>query len=348
MAHNLSSFWDELVACRDDLGRLLDVIVRRATDVVGDAAVLTTVSEDGTQLIPAAVHHPDAAISEFVWSVVRAAPYRLGEGLAGRAALRREPVMGSNIDTGALDDMSSTRRVPLPRAVRDLRRAGRADDRIRRGRRDARRRSHRHRPAVRRRGRHRRGELGRAGSIGGRRCHRSLAPNRTLRVRGDLPTRHGRRPAHGPGGSDSGGQSGRMRDPPTLRVGHLRSRQGWIARRGRSGNEGRDLETGSRRQGSGRAANATRRWPVLHRRRLIDDLRDHRRRAADSGHLPGRDEPRRRAETARDPARVPRLAPRRHDGHQPGLRRRDRPRVRPSLRREGHRLAARRCGPGCR
>jgi PAS domain S-box-containing protein len=113
MTHNLSSFWEELVVCGDDLSLLLEVIVRRAAEVVGEAAVLTTLSEDGTHLVPAAVHHPNPEVSDFVWTVVRSTPYRLGEGLAGRAALHREPAMASDIDTGGLDGMEPTHAAPF-------------------------------------------------------------------------------------------------------------------------------------------------------------------------------------------------------------------------------------------
>ena len=50
MIHGLSSFWDELVATGDDVDRLLELIVRRVAEVVGDASVLATVSEDGETL----------------------------------------------------------------------------------------------------------------------------------------------------------------------------------------------------------------------------------------------------------------------------------------------------------
>lgn len=96
--HGLSSFWDELVAAGDDLDGLLELIARRAAEVVGEGTVLATVSEDGETLEPAAVYHPDAAVREFMRRVLGAAPYRIGEGVAGAVAARREPAVLSQHD----------------------------------------------------------------------------------------------------------------------------------------------------------------------------------------------------------------------------------------------------------
>jgi PAS domain S-box-containing protein len=98
MTHGLSSFWDDLVAVGDDLQGLLALIARRAAEVVGEGAVLSTVSEDGETLEPAAVYHPDAETREFMRSVLASEPYRMGEGVAGTVAVRREPAVVSNLD----------------------------------------------------------------------------------------------------------------------------------------------------------------------------------------------------------------------------------------------------------
>lgn len=102
MTHGLSSFWDELVAAGDDLDRLLEMIARRAAEVVGEASVLTTVSDDGRTLEPAAVHHPDAEVREFMRAVLASEPYPMGEGVAGAVAVRREPAVLSHVDTDQL------------------------------------------------------------------------------------------------------------------------------------------------------------------------------------------------------------------------------------------------------
>jgi PAS domain S-box-containing protein len=108
MPRRLSEFWDELVACRDDTKLLLEVIARRAAEVVGEASVLTTVSGDGRQLIPVAIHHADPEVVDFIWTVMGSAPYEMGEGLAGAVASSREPVVLAHIDADSSAGMHPT------------------------------------------------------------------------------------------------------------------------------------------------------------------------------------------------------------------------------------------------
>jgi PAS domain S-box-containing protein len=93
MTKSLSSFWDELVAAGDDLARLLGLIARRAAEVVGEGSVLTTVSDDGKTLLPAAAYHADPDVRAFMRSVLASEPYPIGEGIAGKVAARREPMV---------------------------------------------------------------------------------------------------------------------------------------------------------------------------------------------------------------------------------------------------------------
>jgi PAS domain S-box-containing protein len=98
MVSDLTSFWDELVATADDPNRLLELIARRVADVVGEASVLTTVSEDGERLEPAAVFHADPEVRDFIRTVLGAAPYLMGQGVAGTVAVRREPTVVARVD----------------------------------------------------------------------------------------------------------------------------------------------------------------------------------------------------------------------------------------------------------
>ena len=108
MPRRLSGFWDELVACHGDLTGLLELVARRAAEVVGEASVLTTLSDEGDELVPVAVHHADPGVSRFIRTVLGAAPYPVGEGLAGTVASRRQRVVMSNIGSAELDAMFAT------------------------------------------------------------------------------------------------------------------------------------------------------------------------------------------------------------------------------------------------
>jgi diguanylate cyclase (GGDEF)-like protein/PAS domain S-box-containing protein len=103
MTRDLSAFWDDLVACGSDVTRLFALITRRVTEIVGDASVLTTLSPDGSQLEPVALHHDDPAVRAFMRHAVAAAPYRVGEGVAGQVAASRQAIVLNDLDPGALD-----------------------------------------------------------------------------------------------------------------------------------------------------------------------------------------------------------------------------------------------------
>lgn len=102
MTRTLSSFSDELVEIGDDLPRLLDLVARRAAEVVGEATVLMTVADDDRTLEPVAVYHADPEVREFVRGVMASEPYPMGTGLAGGVAVRREPLVVGQVDPAEL------------------------------------------------------------------------------------------------------------------------------------------------------------------------------------------------------------------------------------------------------
>jgi diguanylate cyclase (GGDEF)-like protein/PAS domain S-box-containing protein len=97
---DLADFWNELVACNGDQSRLLDLISARAAAVIGEAAALTVVSADGEHLELAAAHHPSPTVRAQMETVLQAAPYRIGTGVAGVAAQRRKPVVHADLTSG--------------------------------------------------------------------------------------------------------------------------------------------------------------------------------------------------------------------------------------------------------
>lgn len=112
MTRDLSSFWDELVACGSDVTRLLSLITRRVAEVVGDACVLTTLSPDGATLEPVALHHDDPSVRAFMRRVLAAEPYHVGAGVAGKVAATRQAIVLNGLDAAALADVA----VPATRA----------------------------------------------------------------------------------------------------------------------------------------------------------------------------------------------------------------------------------------
>ncbi len=55
-------------------------------------------SDDGNRLDPVAVYHPDPDIAGFIRAVLGSTSYRIGEGLAGNVAVRRQPAQLSRTD----------------------------------------------------------------------------------------------------------------------------------------------------------------------------------------------------------------------------------------------------------
>lgn len=101
----ISSFWDDLVMCHDDLPRLLELIARRVAEIVGEASVLTVLSEDGTTLEPVAAFHPDVNVRAFLQEVLASEPYRMGEGIAGRVAAERKLAVVNGMGKAPLADL---------------------------------------------------------------------------------------------------------------------------------------------------------------------------------------------------------------------------------------------------
>ena len=90
---SLSSFWAELVECRGDLASVLELIVRRVAEVVGETAVLTVLAEDGEHLVPEASYHPDPDVASFIHETIGTTPFAIGQGIVGRVAQDRRPAV---------------------------------------------------------------------------------------------------------------------------------------------------------------------------------------------------------------------------------------------------------------
>lgn len=97
-SRDLNWFWDELAACAGDLPQLLELVARRVTEVVGEACVLTVVSDDGRSLNPVAVNHVDESTRAEMAGLLKGASIPIGEGTVGMVAADREAVVLSDLD----------------------------------------------------------------------------------------------------------------------------------------------------------------------------------------------------------------------------------------------------------
>jgi len=79
-----------------DLPRLLNLVARRFSELVGEAANIRLIERE--QLVPVATYHPDATIDELLRSVHDKTPLRVGEGISGRVLETGEPYFEPELD----------------------------------------------------------------------------------------------------------------------------------------------------------------------------------------------------------------------------------------------------------
>ncbi|HEY8678128.1 MAG TPA: GAF domain-containing protein [Candidatus Dormibacteraeota bacterium] len=75
-----------------DFDATLQTVVRRVAELVGDAAVVTLLSDDGLFLTPMAIHDPDPVRLEAARQVFSAAPYPAHSGPAGEVVRTGRPI----------------------------------------------------------------------------------------------------------------------------------------------------------------------------------------------------------------------------------------------------------------
>jgi signal transduction histidine kinase len=79
-----------------DLGRLLSVIVRRFSALVGEAANIRLI--DGDALVPVATFHPDPEINDYLRQFHDQAALKVGEGISGRVIETGDPYYQPELD----------------------------------------------------------------------------------------------------------------------------------------------------------------------------------------------------------------------------------------------------------
>ncbi|QDE72137.1 GAF domain-containing protein [Myxococcus xanthus] len=87
-----------------DLSMVLEVLVRKVSEALGDACVLQLLSEDKTRLELVTVHHPNAEARAVLDASMRRCPGRVGEGLSGRVAATGQPLFVPRLQAEDLRD----------------------------------------------------------------------------------------------------------------------------------------------------------------------------------------------------------------------------------------------------
>ena len=83
-----------------DLPRLLGVVARRFSELIGDAVNIRLIEDD--MLVPVATYHPDAAINEYLRVFHDNARLRLGEGISGEVIATGAPYYMPELDLATL------------------------------------------------------------------------------------------------------------------------------------------------------------------------------------------------------------------------------------------------------
>ncbi len=76
-----------------DYQAVLDIVARRSVEIIGDACVISLLSDDGDELKLAAVYHADAAVARLMHETLSANPYPVNASLAGRVVQTGEAVL---------------------------------------------------------------------------------------------------------------------------------------------------------------------------------------------------------------------------------------------------------------
>jgi signal transduction histidine kinase len=82
-----------------DLARLLGVVARRFSELVGEAANIRLI--EGDALVPVATYHPDPEINDYLRDFHDATPLKVGEGISGEVLASGEPYYMPELDLEA-------------------------------------------------------------------------------------------------------------------------------------------------------------------------------------------------------------------------------------------------------
>ena len=90
----LSELSQEFAAATGDYRVLLDLVARRMGEVVGEAAAIRMITDDGQSFEPlGSVYDPDPARLAYLLATMQAEPHRIGQGITGRVAASGRSVL---------------------------------------------------------------------------------------------------------------------------------------------------------------------------------------------------------------------------------------------------------------
>jgi signal transduction histidine kinase len=93
------------------LDRLLGVVARRFSELVGEAVNIRLI--EGDDLVPVATYHPDPEVDGYLRDFHDATPLRVGEGISGQVLATGEPYFEPALDLERLRQRIAPRFVPI-------------------------------------------------------------------------------------------------------------------------------------------------------------------------------------------------------------------------------------------
>lgn len=98
-----------------NLERLLGVIARRFSELVGEASNIRLI--EGDQLVPVATYHPDRVIDGYLHEFHDATPLKVGTGISGHVISTGEPYFEPELDLEQFEKRVATAFVPIFRKI---------------------------------------------------------------------------------------------------------------------------------------------------------------------------------------------------------------------------------------
>jgi PAS domain S-box-containing protein/putative nucleotidyltransferase with HDIG domain len=92
-AEELSEVSKVLAEVSTDYQALIEIVVRKAAELVGDTSFVTLLSDDSQSMIPAAVFNPSLDATSFAKELLREITIRVGEGISGQVMQTGEGIM---------------------------------------------------------------------------------------------------------------------------------------------------------------------------------------------------------------------------------------------------------------